>query len=123
MIRIAIAGKGGVGKTLTAAGIAQTFAQSGKRTLAIDADPSPNLAPMLGLSAAETEKILPISRNEDLIRTKTETRFPGVYNLNFTVDNLFDYTPKNYYWSSAMTTGRTFTVGLSIDIDRFVKVF
>ena len=30
---------------------------------------------------------------------------------------------RNYYWSSAMTTGRTFTVGLSIDIDRFVKVF
>jgi CO dehydrogenase maturation factor len=88
MIRIAIAGKGGVGKTLTAAGIAQAFAQSGKRTLAIDADPSPNLALLLGLSAAESEKILPISRNEDLIRAKTATRFPGVYNLNFTVDDI-----------------------------------
>lgn len=52
-----------------------------------------------------------------------QQRFLDAINLNFTVDNLFGYTPKNYYWSSAMTTGRTFTVGLSIDIDRFVKVF
>lgn len=52
-----------------------------------------------------------------------QQRFLDAVNLNFTVDNLFGYTPKNYYWSSAMTTGRTFSVGLSIDIDRFVKVF
>lgn len=52
-----------------------------------------------------------------------QQRFLDAVNLNFTVDNLFGYTPKNYYWSSAMTTGRTFMVGLSIDIDRFVKVF
>lgn len=52
-----------------------------------------------------------------------QQRFLDAVNLNFTVDNLFGYTPKNYYWSSAMTTGRTLTVGLSIDIDRFVKVF
>ena len=52
-----------------------------------------------------------------------QQRFLDAVNLNFTVDNLFGYTPKNYYWSSAMTTGRTFSVGLSVDIDRFVKVF
>jgi outer membrane receptor for ferrienterochelin and colicins len=52
-----------------------------------------------------------------------QQRFLDAVNLNFTIDNLFGYTPKNYYWSSAMTTGRTFSVGLSIDIDRFVKVF
>lgn len=52
-----------------------------------------------------------------------QQRFLDAVNLNFTVDNLFGYTPKNYYWSSAMTTGRTFSVGLSIDIDRFIKVF
>ena len=52
-----------------------------------------------------------------------QQRFLDAVNLNFTVDNLFGYTPKNYYWSSAMTTGRTFSVGLSVDIDRIVKVF
>ena len=33
-----------------------------------------------------------------------QQRFLDAVNLNFTVDNLFGYTPKNYYWSSAMTT-------------------
>ncbi len=93
MIRIAIAGKGGVGKTLVAAGLAQAFAGSGQRTLAIDADPSPNLALMLGLSVAESEAIVPLSANEDLVRAKTATRFPGVYNLSFTVDDIVrDFT-------------------------------
>ena len=52
-----------------------------------------------------------------------QQRFLDAVNLNFTVDNLFGYTPKNYYWSSAMTTGRTFSVGLSVDIDRVVNLF
>ena len=52
-----------------------------------------------------------------------QQRFLDAVNLNFTVDNLFDYTPKKYYWSSAMTTGRTFSVGLSVDIDRIVNLF
>ena len=41
----------------------------------------------------------------------------------YALDNLFDYTPEKYYWSSAMTTGRTFSVGLSVDIDRIVNLF
>ena len=52
-----------------------------------------------------------------------QQRFLDAVNLNFTVDNLFGYKPKNYYWSSAMTTGRTFSVGLSVDIDRVVNLF
>lgn len=52
-----------------------------------------------------------------------QQRFLDAVNLNFTVDNLFDYTPEKYYWSSAMTTGRTFSVGLSVDIDRIVNLF
>ena len=88
MVRVAIAGKGGVGKTLVAAGLAMTFARSGLRTLAIDADPSPNLALMLGLDSDEAEAILPISRNEDLIRKKTATPYPGVYNLSFSVEDI-----------------------------------
>ncbi len=44
-------------------------------------------------------------------------------NVNFTIDNLFGYRPEKYYWSSAMTTGRTYTIGLSLDVDRLVKVF
>lgn len=52
-----------------------------------------------------------------------QNRLVDAININFTIDNLFDYTPKAYYWSSAMTTGRTYTLGVSLDIDRLVKVF
>ncbi len=47
-----------------------------------------------------------------------QQRLFDAVNINFTVDNLFGYTPKVYCWSSPMTTGRTFTVGASVDIDR-----
>jgi CO dehydrogenase maturation factor len=88
MITIAVAGKGGVGKTLVAAGIATTLARSGMRTLAIDADPAPNLALMLGLPPEEAAAIVPVSENEALVRAKTATAYPGVYNLSFTVDDI-----------------------------------
>lgn len=41
--------------------------------------------------------------------------------VNFAVDNLFNYVPKTYYYSSPMTTGANFSVGLSLDIDKLVK--
>jgi len=48
-VKITIAGKGGVGKTLISAGRAWSLARSGLKTIAIDADPSPNLAVSLGI--------------------------------------------------------------------------
>lgn len=41
--------------------------------------------------------------------------------INFNVDNVFNYKPEVYHWSSAMTKGRSWSVGVSIDIDRLVK--
>lgn len=87
-MKIAIAGKGGVGKTLIASGLAWSFVRGGLTTIAIDADPSPNLALSLGLSTEKTTAIIPISENEALIQKKTGTSFPGVYNLNFSVDDI-----------------------------------
>lgn len=48
-----------------------------------------------------------------------QNRLWDAVNVNFNIDNLFDYTPARYYYSSAMTTGRTYSVGVSVDIDRF----
>jgi len=41
--------------------------------------------------------------------------------INLTIDNLFDFTPDFYGYSSPMTTGRSFSIGASIDIDRWFK--
>lgn len=42
-------------------------------------------------------------------------------NVNFVIDNLFGYRPKVYYWNSAPTTGRTYSIGLSLDVNDFFK--
>lgn len=41
--------------------------------------------------------------------------------INFVIDNLFNYKPKVYYWNSAPTTGRTWSVGISLDVNDFFK--
>ena len=87
-MKIAVSGKGGVGKTLIAGGLAYGFVERGLKTMAIDADSSPNLGLTLGLSAEETRKITPISENKQLVESKTSTGYSGVYNLNFTVDDI-----------------------------------
>ncbi|WP_174591544.1 nucleotide-binding protein [Methanocella conradii] len=87
-MKIAIAGKGGVGKTFIASGIAWSLVRAGYTTLAIDADESPNLALSLGLSQEDAARIVPILENDELIRRKTATEFSGVYNLNFSVDDI-----------------------------------
>ncbi|MGB9841237.1 MAG: P-loop NTPase [Candidatus Bathyarchaeales archaeon] len=87
-MKIAVSGKGGVGKTLVAAGLARGFAERGLKTIAIDADSSPNLALTLGLSTEEARKIVPISENKELVESKTGTGYSGVYRLSFTVDDI-----------------------------------
>ncbi len=87
-MKIAVGGKGGVGKTFIAGGLAAYFAGSGHRVIAIDADASPNLALTLGLSADEASRIIPIAENTDLIQLKTGTGYSGVFRLTFTVDDI-----------------------------------
>ena len=51
-MRLALAGKGGAGKTTISATLARLAAQAGSSVVAIDADANPNLAPALGISPA-----------------------------------------------------------------------
>ncbi|MCA1711415.1 MAG: AAA family ATPase [Actinobacteria bacterium] len=59
-MKIAVVGKGGSGKTTTAAVLARTIARSGQRVLALDCDTNPNLGISLGLGAEETERLVTV---------------------------------------------------------------
>jgi CO dehydrogenase maturation factor len=87
-MKVAVSGKGGVGKTLIAGGLAAGFAARRLKTIAIDVDSSPNLALTLGLSTEEARKIVPVSENKELVESKTGTGYSGVYRLSFTVDDI-----------------------------------
>jgi CO dehydrogenase maturation factor len=87
-MKIAVAGKGGSGKTLLAGSLAFLFSRAGHTTLAIDADSAPNLGFLLGLSPCEADAIIPVSKNAELIAAKTGTPYPGVYALNFSVNDM-----------------------------------
>jgi CO dehydrogenase maturation factor len=79
-MKIAISGKGGVGKTTLAAFIIKAFSDQGHKVLAIDADPDANLASALGFEHPET--IVPISEMKDLIGERTDSK-PGSYGTFF----------------------------------------
>ena len=92
-MKIAISGKGGVGKTLLAAFLSQTFASSGYSVIAIDADPDANLAATLGFP--NPEKITPISELSDLIEERVGVR-PGTSGSFFKLNPKVDDLPENY---------------------------
>lgn len=62
-MRVAIAGKGGTGKTTISGTLARVLARQGRRVLAIDADTTPNLSVTLGMSPAVTQEIKDLPRN------------------------------------------------------------
>jgi CO dehydrogenase maturation factor len=70
-MKLAISGKGGVGKSTLAAALALLLARSGKKVLAIDADPDANLASALGIPVELQKGILPISQHIALIEERT----------------------------------------------------
>jgi CO dehydrogenase maturation factor len=71
-MKIAISGKGGVGKTTLASLIIKNFSDRGNKVLAIDADPDANLAGALGID--HPELIVPISEMKELIEERTEAK-------------------------------------------------
>ena len=70
-MKLAVAGKGGVGKTFVAGTLARLFARDGYNVLAVDADPNINLASSLGIPWEISEEIVPLSENSDLVEERT----------------------------------------------------
>lgn len=90
-MKLAISGKGGVGKTTFSALLIRTFNDLGKQVLAIDADPDANLAAAVGISDAGP--ITPIADMKDLIFERTEAQpgsIGGFFKMNPKVDDLPD---------------------------------
>jgi len=90
-MKIAITGKGGVGKTTIASLLAHLYAEEGKNVIAVDADPDANLASALGIPQDEAEKIVPISQMADLIEERTGAKpgsMGGTFKLNPRVDDI-----------------------------------
>ena len=92
IMKIAVSGKGGVGKTLVAGILARLFAKDGFKVLAIDNDSAMNLSYTLGIDTETKSKIIPISEMKKLIeeRTTVEGAGPGVYNITPEVNDIPD---------------------------------
>ncbi len=86
-MKIAISGKGGVGKTTIMALLAGALRQQGREVLVIDADPSPHMAETLGI--ADADKIRPIADMGRLLAERAgKTEGSPFYNLNPEVNDL-----------------------------------
>ncbi len=100
-MKIAITGKGGVGKTTLSALLSHIFASEGKRVIAVDADPDANLASALGIPANEIKNLKPIAELTELIEERTGAKpgaSGGIFKINPRVDDIpegFGYTFDN----------------------------
>src|SRR3972149_10120484 len=92
-MKIAVTGKGGVGKTLLSAFLSQMFADAGYTVTAIDADPDANLAATLGFP--NPENIVPISELSDLIEERVGVK-PGTSGGFFALNPRVDDIPGKY---------------------------
>jgi CO dehydrogenase maturation factor len=92
-MKIAVAGKGGSGKSTVAAALALLQARAGCRVLAVDADPDANLASTLGLPHDRRREIVPISEQRALVEERTGAKvrqYGQLFKLNPEVADIAD---------------------------------
>jgi CO dehydrogenase maturation factor len=94
-MKIAITGKGGVGKTTLTALLAQAYADIGRQVLAVDADPSPCLAGALGFPEELRSNLHPIAEMDELIEERTGAK-PGTMGGFFTINPRVDDIPERF---------------------------
>ena len=92
-MKIAITGKGGVGKSTLSAALALLLTDSGNKVLAIDADPDANLAGALGVPPEIQDAIVPVSKQTELIEERTGAKvnqYGQMFKLNPEVSDIAD---------------------------------
>lgn len=94
-MKLAITGKGGVGKTTLTALLAQVYADQGRDVLAVDADPSPCLAGALGFPDELRAELSPIAEMDALIEERTGAK-PGTVGGFFTLNPRVDDIPERF---------------------------
>ena len=94
-MKLAISGKGGVGKTTLAALLAKVYADAGRDVLAVDADPAPCLAGALGFPPHLRDSLRPIAEMDALIEERTGAK-PGTIGGFFTLNPRVDDLPERF---------------------------
>jgi CO dehydrogenase maturation factor len=113
-MKIAISGKGGVGKTTLAAVLARLYAAEGGRVMAGDADPDANLGSALGFSEDELDGIVPISKMRELISERTGAPADGLgkfFKINPRVSDVPDRFAKEKHGVRLLVMGTVETGG------------
>ena len=113
-MKIAITGKGGVGKTTLSSTLARLYAAEGRNVLAADVDPDANLGLALGFTEEEVAEITPISKMRKLINERTganEANMGKFFKLNPRVDDLPEALAKEINGVKLLLLGTVDTAG------------
>jgi len=111
-MKVAITGKGGVGKTTFASTLCRLYAEEGRTVLAADVDPDANLGLALGLTEEEVNAIVPISKMKQLAKERTGANASNTfYKLNPQVSDLPDELSKDINGVKLLVMGTVDTGG------------
>ena len=111
-MKIAVTGKGGVGKTTVSAVLARLYAEEGKKVFAVDVDPDANLGLALGFPEEKLESIIPISKMRKLVEERTGAdKSNTFYKINPKVDDIPETYGKEYNGVRLLLLGTVETAG------------